>query len=56
MTYASWAILAGLAVALLALACEGSQRCENLTAPQTPERQAIGQALVIGMNQAGGPL
>ena len=56
MTYAKWAMLAGLAIALLALACEGSQRGEDPTAPQTAERQAIGQALVIGMNQAGGPL
>ncbi len=56
MTYAKLAMLAGVAVALLASACEGSQRGENPTAPQTAERQAIGQPLVIGMNQAGGPL
>ncbi len=56
MTYAKWAMLAGVAVALLALACEGTQPGEEPAATQTPERQAIGQALVIGIDQVGGPL
>ncbi len=45
-----------MALALLASACAGSQGGESPTAPQTSERQAISQALVIGMNQAGEPL
>lgn len=49
-------MLAGVAIALLASACAGSQRGDNPTATQTPERQATSQALVIGINQTGGPL
>ena len=51
MTYAKWAMLAGMAIALLASACAGSQRGDNPTATQMPEQQAVGQALVIGMTR-----
>ena len=53
MTYAKWFMLAAVAVALLAPACGGSQTDESKAVPQTPERQAMSNMLVIGMNQAG---
>ena len=56
MKYAKWARLAGVAVALLALACEGPQREEDPTAFQTPERESIDRPLIVGINAAGGPL
>ena len=56
MTYAKWAMLAGVALALLASACGGAQSGESPTAPQTPETQAISQAFVIGINDSSGPL
>lgn len=54
--YVKWARLAGVAVALLALACEGPQRDEDPTAFQTPERESIDRPLIVGINDAGGPL
>lgn len=56
MMYAKWAMLAGVAVVSLALACEGPQQSVNPAASQTPEAQAIGRAPIIGINQTGGPL
>ena len=49
-------MLAGVALALLASACAGSQSGENPTAFQTPEREAIDRPLIVGINFAGGPL
>ena len=56
MTYAKWAMLAVVALALLASACAGSQRSASPTVSQTPEQQAVRQAPIIGINFAGGPL
>ena len=56
MTYAKWAMLAVVTAALLASACEESQRAESPALTQTPERQAIDRPLIVGINDAGGPL